>query len=101
MCKKHFPASDDLLLLLPSDSDRLTEKKMNSEDVTMEVIDTKSRLETKKEVRGRYLDLLKQARNILLGVCTLWPIWVMCLLGWMLWRRMVSRLPKRAAGTRT
>jgi hypothetical protein len=166
---------DDLLLQLPSDSDRLTEKKMNSEDVTMEVIDTKSRLETKKEVRERYLDLLKQARNmkdilaiqgeideiqeemdaaagriaylghsasfstinlkfyqvlnpgvqedappsflykisqslkegwswgsnVLLGLCTLWPIWVMCLLGWMLWRRMGSRLPKRAAGTRT
>lgn len=166
---------DDLLLQLPSDSDKLTEKKMNSEDVTMEVIDTKSRLETKKEVRERYLDLLKQARNmkdilaiqgeineiqeemdaasgriaylghsaafstinlkfyqvlnpgveedappsflhkikqslqegwnwgssVLLGVCTLWPIWVMCLLGWMLWRRMIFRLPKRPAGTRT
>lgn len=166
---------DDLLLQLPSDSDKLTEKKMSSEDVTMEVIDTKSRLETKKEVRERYLDLLKQARNmkdilaiqgeineiqeemdaasgriaylghsaafstinlkfyqvfnpgvqedappsflhrikqslqegwnwgssILLGVCTLWPIWVMCLLGWMLWRRMISRLPKRPAGTRS
>ena len=55
---------DDLLLQLPSDSDKLTEKKMSSEDVTTQVIDTKSRLETKKEVRERYLDLLKQARNM-------------------------------------
>jgi len=42
----------------------LNEKKITSEDVTMEVIDTRSRLETKKQVRLRYLDLLKQARNM-------------------------------------
>jgi hypothetical protein len=30
----------------------------------MEVVDTKSRLETKKEVRERYLDLLKQAHKM-------------------------------------
>ena len=55
---------DDLLTRLPADSDKLMEKKVSSEDVTMEVIDTKSRLETKKEVRERYLGLLKQARNM-------------------------------------
>ncbi len=55
---------DDLLMQLPSDSDRLVEKKIGSEDVTMQLVDTKSRLETKKEVRERYLDLLKQARNM-------------------------------------
>lgn len=55
---------DDLLTRLPADSDKLMEKKVSSEDVTMDVIDTKSRLETKKEVRERYLDLLKQARSM-------------------------------------
>ena len=30
----------------------------------MEVVDTKSRLETKKEVRERYLDLLRQAHSM-------------------------------------
>jgi Domain of unknown function (DUF4349) len=55
---------DNLLLQLPSDSDRLVEKKITSEDVTMEFVDTKSKLETKKEVRERYLDLLKQARSM-------------------------------------
>jgi hypothetical protein len=30
----------------------------------MELVDTKSRLETKKEVRERYLDLLKQAHSM-------------------------------------
>jgi hypothetical protein len=32
--------------------------------VTTEVIDTRSRLEAKKQVRLRYLDLLKQAKNM-------------------------------------
>jgi hypothetical protein len=55
---------DDLLQQLPADSDRLTDKKVSSQDVSMEVVDTKSRLETKKEVRERYLDLLKQAHKM-------------------------------------
>jgi hypothetical protein len=55
---------DDLLQKLPADTDRLTEKKVSSQDVTMEVVDTKSRLETKKEVRERYLDLLRQAHSM-------------------------------------
>ena len=55
---------DDLLLQLPADSDRLVDKKISSQDVTMEIVDTKSRLETKKEVRERYLELLRQAHNM-------------------------------------
>lgn len=43
---------------------KINEKKISSEDVTTQVIDTKSRLEAKKQVRLRYLDLLKQARNM-------------------------------------
>ncbi len=39
-------------------------KKITSEDVTTEVIDTKSRIEAKRGVRSRYLDLLKQAKNM-------------------------------------
>ena len=54
----------DLLEELPGDSDRLVEKKVSSEDVTMELVDTKSRLETKKEVRERYLELLRQAHSM-------------------------------------
>ena len=55
---------DEVLLQLTSDSDRLVEKKINADDVTLQIVDTKSRLETKREVRERYLDLLKQARNM-------------------------------------
>lgn len=54
---------DDLLMQLPSDSDRLIAKKIGSQDVTMEMVDTKSRLETKKEVRERYIELLRQAHT--------------------------------------
>jgi hypothetical protein len=55
---------DDLLLRLPADSDRLVDKKIASQDVTMEWVDTRSRLETKKEVRDRYLELLRQAHSM-------------------------------------
>ncbi|HXB43048.1 MAG TPA: DUF4349 domain-containing protein, partial [Puia sp.] len=44
--------------------EKITQKKITSEDVTSEVVDTKSRIEAKKEVRLRYLDLLKQAKNM-------------------------------------
>jgi hypothetical protein len=54
---------DDLLQQLPADSDRVAEKKVNSQDVSVEVVDNRSRLETKKEVRERYLALLRQAHN--------------------------------------
>jgi len=55
---------DETVMQLATDSDRLVNKKISSEDVTTEVIDTRSRLETKKEVRDRYLELLKQAHSV-------------------------------------
>jgi hypothetical protein len=55
---------DETLSQLTSDSSKLLEKKISAEDVSMQIVDTKSRLETKKEVRERYLELLKQARNM-------------------------------------
>lgn len=55
---------EEALGQIASDSDRLIGKKISSEDVTLQLIDTRSRLEAKKEVRERYLELLKQARNM-------------------------------------
>jgi len=46
------------------DVTKLNEKHISSEDVTTQLIDGKSRLEAKKQVRLRYLDLLKQAKNM-------------------------------------
>jgi hypothetical protein len=55
---------DDAVNSVSSNAKELNEKKITSEDVTTEVIDTRSRLEAKKQVRLRYLDLLKQAKNM-------------------------------------
>ena len=45
-------------------TEKIIEKRITSEDVTTEMVDTKSRMEAKKRVRDRYLDLLKQAKNM-------------------------------------
>lgn len=55
---------DDAVNSITTNVKGLKEKKISSQDVTTEVIDTRSRLEAKKQVRLRYLDLLKQAKNM-------------------------------------
>jgi hypothetical protein len=55
---------DDALAALSKGTDKINEKKITSQDVTSEYIDTKSRMETKKEMMLRYMDFLKQAKNI-------------------------------------
>lgn len=55
---------ENLLNVLPSDSDKIIEKKITSEDVTGEVVDTKSRLQAKEQMRLKYLEFLKQSKNI-------------------------------------
>lgn len=49
---------------LTKDVTTLNEKHISSDDVTTQLVDGKSRLEAKKQVRFRYLDLLKQAKNM-------------------------------------
>ncbi|MFT3911803.1 MAG: DUF4349 domain-containing protein [Ferruginibacter sp.] len=49
---------------LPGTDTKLVERKINSDDVTAKVIDTKSRLEAKKEMRQKYLEFLKQSKNM-------------------------------------
>ena len=55
---------DDAVISISSNVKEVKEKKISSQDVTTQVIDTRSRMETKKQVRLKYLDLLKQARNM-------------------------------------
>lgn len=55
---------ENALTDLTKDVAKLNEKHINSEDVTSQLVDGKSRLEAKKQVRIRYLDLLKQAKNM-------------------------------------
>lgn len=55
---------DNAITLLTAGNGKLVEKKITSDDVTTEVIDTRSRMEAKKQVRQRYLGLLGQAKNM-------------------------------------
>lgn len=55
---------DNAVTLLTSNVEKLNEKKISSQDVTAEFVDTKSRLEAKRQVRERYIGLLKQAKNM-------------------------------------
>jgi hypothetical protein len=49
---------------LPVGDVKVILRKITSEDVTGEVIDTRSRLEAKKQVRLKYLDFLKASKNM-------------------------------------
>ena len=49
---------------LPGDDGEVMEKKINTDDVTGEVVDTKGRLEAKKQMRLKYLEFLKQSKNM-------------------------------------
>lgn len=55
---------DNAIVQLTTTTEKINEKKITSQDVTTEIIDTKSRMEAKKQVRLRYMDLLKQAKNM-------------------------------------
>jgi len=55
---------DNAVVQLSSGATKVNEKKVSSQDVTSEFVDTKSRIEAKKQVRDRYMDLLKQAKNM-------------------------------------
>jgi len=55
---------DNAVSYLTNGVEKINERKISSQDVTTEVVDTKSRMEAKKQVRQRYMDLLNQARNM-------------------------------------
>lgn len=53
-----------LINALPGDDAKMIEKRISSEDVTDQLVDTKARIEAKKHVRDRYLVLLQQANKM-------------------------------------
>lgn len=55
---------EDMMNQLPGSDVKVMERKITSEDVTGEVVDTRSRLEAKKQMRLKYLDFLKQSKNM-------------------------------------
>jgi Domain of unknown function (DUF4349) len=57
---------DEAITLLTSATgkEKVHELKVTSQDVTGEVVDTKSRIEAKRQVRLRYMELLQQAKKM-------------------------------------
>lgn len=55
---------EDMMNDLSAADVKVMERKISTNDVTDEVVDTKSRLETKKEMRLKYLEFLKQSKNM-------------------------------------
>jgi len=55
---------ESMINQLPGDDDKVMERKITTEDVTGEVVDTRSRLEAKKQMRIKYLEFLKQSKNM-------------------------------------
>lgn len=43
---------------------KITERKIMTEDVTGQIVDTRARLEAKKQMRLKYLEFLKQSKNM-------------------------------------
>lgn len=55
---------EDIMASLGGEGVKVIQKNITTEDVTGEVVDTKARMEAKKQVRDRYLELLKQAKSM-------------------------------------
>lgn len=49
---------------LPGDDGKVLERKISTDDVTGEMVDTKSRLEAKKQMRLKYLEFLNKSKNM-------------------------------------
>jgi len=54
----------NLLDQLPSNDGKVIERKISTQDVTGEVVDIKSRLQAKEQMRLKYLEFLKQSKNM-------------------------------------
>lgn len=55
---------EPIMLQLPTTAEKIVEKKITTDDVTGEIVDTKSRLHAKEQMRLKYLEFLKQAKNM-------------------------------------
>ncbi len=55
---------ENMINQLPGEEDKVLERKISTEDVTGDIVDTKARLEARKQMRAKYLELLKQSKNM-------------------------------------
>lgn len=54
----------EVMTAINNSGEKIIDRKISSEDVTTEVIDTKSRIQAKKNIRQRYIDFLQQAKSM-------------------------------------
>lgn len=55
---------ENMINQLSGEEDKVLERKISTEDVTTDIIDTQSRLEAKKKMRAKYLELMQQSKNM-------------------------------------
>lgn len=55
---------EDLLNSITGDGIKVISRRISTEDATGEVVDTKARIDAKKQVRARYMELLQQAKSM-------------------------------------
>lgn len=55
---------EDAMSALSPSGEKIIDRNINAEDVTGEMVDVQARIEAKKQARLKYLDLLKQAKNM-------------------------------------
>lgn len=55
---------ENVMNQLPGKDAKVMERKITTDDVTGEIVDVQARLEAKKQIREKYLDFFKQAKNM-------------------------------------
>lgn len=55
---------DEAISYLSSDKSKILVKQITSQDVTGEILDVRARMDAKRRVRLRYLDMLQKAKNM-------------------------------------
>lgn len=55
---------DDMMNQLPGGAEKVEIKKISTDDVTGEMVDIRSRLQAKEQTRLKYLEFLKQSKNM-------------------------------------
>jgi hypothetical protein len=55
---------ENMLSLLPVNEVKVIERNITTQDVSGEVVDIKARLEAKKQMRQKYMEFFKQAKNM-------------------------------------
>lgn len=55
---------DDAMQQLSATKGKVIDKEISTADVTAEFVDTRARMEAKKQIRLRYVDILQKAKNV-------------------------------------